>query len=109
MDVTSAEWEGLKALQRPLQDCIVECYLEPAEPDDPASGQLGHPPRWRFHRLRDDKEHANHISTVRSVMESIEDHVTQQDLLDAAAGIRDAWKRRQAEEERAKRKRSEVR
>lgn len=104
MYVTEREWEDLKALRRPLQDCVVECYLEPPEPDDPAREASGHPQRWRYHRLRDDKEHANHISTVRSVMESIEDHVTEQNLLDAAAGIRDAWKRRQAEEERARKK-----
>lgn len=120
--LTAQEWDDLKSLQRPLQDCIVECYLEPAAsttttitepaPDHPSPGNNGvpdghgpgHGQRWRFHRLRDDKEHANHVSTVRSVMESIEDHVTERDLLDAAAGIRDAWKRRQAEEERARRK-----
>jgi mRNA guanylyltransferase len=104
MFVSEREWEDLKALQQPLQDCVVECYLEPAEPDDPANNVTGHPQRWRYHRLRDDKEHANHISTVRSVMESIEDHVTEQNLLDAAGGIRDAWKKRQAEEERARKK-----
>jgi mRNA guanylyltransferase len=123
--LTQQEWEDLKALQRPLQDSVVECYLEPAAqppPEDNSSNKdenhtiqdddsnhtkintSPHPPRWRFHRLRDDKDHANHISTVRSVMESIEDHVTEQDLLDAAAGIRDAWKRRQAEEERGRKK-----
>ncbi len=122
--LTPQEWEHLKSLQRPLQDSIVECYLEPATsttdqaaaPPEPnpaetnailpqvAAADLGHGQRWRYHRLRDDKEHANHVSTVRSVMESIEDHVTEQDLLDAAAGIRDAWKRRQADEERARRK-----
>lgn len=104
MYMTEKEWEDLKALQRPLQDCVVECSLDPAVPDDAAAGVTGHAPRWRFHRLRDDKEHANHISTVRSVMESIKDHVTEQNLLEAAAGIRDAWKRRQAEEERGRKK-----
>lgn len=104
MHVTEQEWEDLKAMQRPLQDAVVECYLEAEEPDDPAANINGHAPRWRFHRLRDDKEHANHISTVKSVLESIEDHVTEQNLLDAAGGIRDAWKKRQAEEEKARRK-----
>lgn len=95
--LTSNEWERLKALQQPLQDSIVECYLEAAEPSDPATHGSRHERRWRFHRIREDKEHANHVTTVRSVMESIEDHVTEQMLLDAACGIRDAWKKRQAE------------
>ncbi|ERF70410.1 hypothetical protein EPUS_05229 [Endocarpon pusillum Z07020] len=97
--LTPQEWEDLKSLQRPLQDCIVECYLEPATAAEPAAASDPdlHPPE-------NDGEHANHVSTVRSVMESIEDHVTEKDLLDAAGGIRDAWKKRQAEEERARRK-----
>ena len=103
--VSEQEWEDMKGLEKPLQDCVVECYLEPAEASDPGANVTGHPDRWRFHRLRDDKEHANHISTVRSVLESIQDHVTEQDLLDAAGGIRDSWKKRQAEEEKARRKR----
>lgn len=89
------EWEMLKAKRIPLQDAIVECWLEPMAPPQP--------PRWRFHRIRDDKQEANHVSTVTSVIESIQDHVTEEDLLAAQPAIRETWKKRQAQEqERAK-------
>lgn len=83
MFVTDAEWEDMKALRIPLDDTIVECYQ-----DD------GH--RWRFHRLRDDKLDANHVSTVEKVLESIQDRVTEDDLIRAAPAIKTAWKKRQA-------------
>jgi mRNA guanylyltransferase len=67
----------------PLDDTIVECYK-----DEQA--------RWRFHRLRDDKMDANHISTVEKVLESIEDRVTEDDLIRIAPLIKTAWKKRQA-------------
>lgn len=97
--VTPEEWENMKELDQPLQDAIVECYLEDLEKDagHPANGgSLGTGRRWRFYRLREDKDEANHISTFDSVKVSIEDHVTQQDLLDHADEIRAAWKSRDA-------------
>ena len=87
MYVTEKEWEGLKVTQRPLQDCVVECYLEPT-----ADG----PPRWRLYRLRDDKIDGNFVKVVESVMESIEDQVTEENLLSAAPEIRSEWKDREA-------------
>ncbi|KAI4202962.1 MAG: hypothetical protein LQ350_002179 [Teloschistes chrysophthalmus] len=77
------EWEKLKGLGQPLNDRVVECYLDESN-------------RWRFHRFRDDKPEANHISTVRSVEESIKDRVTKEDLISVARRIRDEWKKRQA-------------
>lgn len=94
MHVTQPEWEGLKALQKPLDDTIVECYQD-------GQGQ------WRYLRLRDDKNDANHISTVEKVLESIQDRVTDEDLIRMAPTIKTAWKKRQAqtteEEERRRR------
>ncbi|KAL2817409.1 mRNA capping enzyme, catalytic domain-containing protein [Aspergillus granulosus] len=81
MYVTPSEWEDLKALQTPLDDNIVEC-----------SKDENH--RWRFHRIRDDKADANHISTVEKVLESIEDRVTEEDLIRVAPAIKTAWKKR---------------
>ena len=52
--------------------------------------------RWRFHRFRDDKTEANHTSTLNSVIESIEDQVTEDDLLSQAEEIRRCWKARDA-------------
>ncbi|KAI4246015.1 MAG: hypothetical protein L6R40_002231 [Gallowayella cf. fulva] len=83
MFVEDTEWEDLKSLEEPLNDRITECFLD----------NLG---RWRYLRFRDDKTEANHISTVQSVMESIQDRVTQEDLLGAAKRIRDEWKKREA-------------
>ncbi|QSS64022.1 mRNA-capping enzyme subunit alpha [Histoplasma capsulatum] len=73
MHVTEEEWETLKAMQKPLDDSIVECYKDEQH-------------RWRFMR----------------VMESIEDRVGEEDLIRAAPAIKVAWKRRQAEADMAK-------
>lgn len=85
------EWESMKALNEPLNDRVVECYLD--------SGK-----RWKYLRFRDDKKEANHISTVESVMESIQDKVSKDDLIKASKKIRDEWKRRAAIEEAKVRK-----
>jgi mRNA guanylyltransferase len=81
MHLEPQEWETLKARNEPLNDRIVECYMDSRR-------------RWRFMRFRDDKAEANHISTVESVIESIKDRVTKDDLLAASQGIRVAWKAR---------------
>ncbi|KAK5050611.1 hypothetical protein LTR84_003893 [Exophiala bonariae] len=106
MFVTPEEWEEWKSLNRPLQDSIVECFQEDVLRDkSPLNGTTtngdaayssGNTRRWRFHRFRDDKTDANHISTYESVIQSIHDHVTEEDLLANAEGIRSAWKIRDA-------------
>ncbi|KAL8855034.1 MAG: hypothetical protein Q9221_000231 [Calogaya cf. arnoldii] len=83
MFIEEAEWEALVALDEPLNDRVTECFMDGRN-------------RWRFLRFRDDKTEANHISTVKSVMESIEDRVTREDLIGAAKRIRDEWKKREA-------------
>lgn len=75
------EWEEWKSMGEPMQDRIVECYMDANK-------------RWRYMRFRDDKMEANHTSTADSVIESITDRVTKEDLLAAASSIRDAWKAR---------------
>jgi mRNA guanylyltransferase len=82
--IDEAEWELLKRLGQQLDGRIIECYREP-------SG------RWRYKReedgtprWRDDKKEANHITTVNSVLESIEDPVTEQDLVAAEGRIKEA-------------------
>ncbi|CAD6501822.1 BgTH12-02068 [Blumeria graminis f. sp. triticale] len=85
MYVEPSEWESLKALQQPLNDRIVECSMDPQR-------------RWRYMRFRDDKTEANHTSTVESVIESITDRVTKQDLMNAAPKIREKWKQRAEEQ-----------
>ncbi|KAL9632030.1 MAG: hypothetical protein Q9204_003969 [Flavoplaca sp. TL-2023a] len=83
MFIEDAEWETLVNLDEPLNDRVTECFKD-------GRG------RWRFLRFRDDKTEANHISTVKSVIESIEDRVTKEDLIGAAKRIRDEWKKREA-------------
>ena len=77
-----------------LDGAIVECYKD----DDR---------RWRFHRFRDDKRDANHITTVQKVLESIEDAVAQEELIANAGDIRTRWKARAAAAERAEKERIE--
>ncbi|KAH7329191.1 mRNA capping enzyme, catalytic domain-containing protein [Stachybotrys elegans] len=88
--ITEEEWEILKGLNDPLNDRIVECNLDDQR-------------RWRIVRFRDDKNEANHKSTVVSVMESINDRVCDKDLLSVAGTIRDNWKSRAANEQPEKR------
>ncbi|KAI0145355.1 mRNA capping enzyme [Xylariaceae sp. FL1272] len=78
-----SEWEILKSLNDPLDERVVEAYMD---------GQK----RWRFYRFRDDKTDGNHISVVNSVIESIRDGVTQDELITSAKTIRDNWKAREA-------------
>ncbi len=81
--MTDQEWDNMKSLGQPLDEEIVECYLDSEK-------------RWKFMKFRRDKKHANHISTVKSVIQSIEDAVDDDDLVRACKGIRDAWKARNA-------------
>ncbi|KAI0998961.1 mRNA-capping enzyme subunit alpha [Podosphaera aphanis] len=81
MRIEPTEWESLKSLQEPLNDRIVECYMDTQK-------------QWRFMRFRDDKTQANHITTVHSVIESIRDGVTKEDLMAAAPKIKMKWKQR---------------
>ncbi|KAK3676094.1 Dcp1p-Dcp2p decapping enzyme complex alpha subunit [Recurvomyces mirabilis] len=93
LTLTPPEWTAFKSLQQPLDGRIIECYRDPA---------TGH---WRpkiedrdgTPRFRDDKTDANHISTVNSVLQSIEDAVGEGDLIEAAGRIKKGYKRRQAE------------
>lgn len=95
--LSDTEWEKIKGMGQQIDGRIIECFRDPntgswrpkIEPD-------GTP------RYRDDKREANHISTVRSVIESINDAVTEQDLIANSGKIREAWKHREAETKRRK-------
>jgi mRNA guanylyltransferase len=91
---TPSDWEVLKSLHQRLDGRIIECYRHPDggwryKQDDDGT------PRWR-----DDKKDANHVSTVKSVLQSIEDPVTEEMLLANASEIRGAVHRIRAEEAR---------
>ncbi|KAI0382839.1 mRNA capping enzyme, alpha subunit [Hypomontagnella monticulosa] len=76
------EWEVLKGFNEPLDERIVEVYMDTQK-------------RWRFYRFRDDKSDGNHISVVNSVIESIQDAVTRDELLNHSKMVRDNWKARE--------------
>jgi mRNA guanylyltransferase len=81
LTLTPAEWKILKSLNQRLDGRIIECYRTEAgqwKYKTEADGS----PRWR-----DDKKDANHISTVNSVLASIEAPVTEMDLLGNAEAI----------------------
>ncbi|KAI1326405.1 mRNA capping enzyme [Xylariaceae sp. FL0255] len=82
MHLEEAEWEELKSLGDPLDERVVEAHMDSQK-------------RWRFYRFRDDKSDGNHISTVNSVIESIQDGVTKDDLINASKTVRDNWKARE--------------
>ncbi|KAI1761735.1 mRNA capping enzyme, alpha subunit [Hypoxylon sp. FL1150] len=82
MHLEDAEWEILKSFGEALDDRVVEAYMDAQK-------------RWRFSRFRDDKPDGNHISVVTSVLESIQDAITREDLESYSKVIRDNWKARE--------------
>lgn len=82
--LSSAEWDELKGLNEPLDERIIEAWMDEQK-------------RWRFYRFRDDKNNGNHHTVVNSVLGSIQDGVTKEDLIAASKSIRDNWKRREQE------------
>ncbi|KAI9737059.1 MAG: Dcp1p-Dcp2p decapping enzyme complex alpha subunit [Cirrosporium novae-zelandiae] len=91
MFMEDAEWEAMKAKNEPLDEAIVECYMDNKN-------------RWRFLRIRTDKDFPNFISTVQSVIESIQDKVSEGELVHASRDIRASWKQRQTKREQSQRK-----
>ncbi|WPH03032.1 mRNA capping enzyme, alpha subunit [Acrodontium crateriforme] len=92
LHVTAAEWNGFKSLGQQLDGRVIECYRDASTGNwRPKMEDNGTP------RFRDDKKDANHISTVNSVLESIEDAVSEQDLIAQKDAIRGPYKQRAAE------------
>jgi mRNA guanylyltransferase len=94
--ITDQEWDDMKALNEELDGRIIECYQD-------TQG------RWRYKkeasgspRFRDDKNDGNFVDVVRKVLESIEDGVSEEDLIAATATIQRAWKERHPEEQKRK-------
>jgi mRNA guanylyltransferase len=109
LTLTPAEWNALKSLNQQIDGRIIECYRDP---------QISDRDVWRpkldngTPRFRDDKKDANHISTVESVLRSIQDAVTEQDLISNEGVIRSAFKarlKRREEEEKRERERERKR
>jgi mRNA guanylyltransferase len=84
LSITPKEWSILKSLNQRLDGRIIECYRAPSG-EWKYKAEADGSPRWR-----DDKKDANHISTVNSVLASIEDPVTEQILLTYEPKIKEA-------------------
>ncbi|KAF9182866.1 Dcp1p-Dcp2p decapping enzyme complex alpha subunit [Haplosporangium sp. Z 767] len=69
MVVDDELWESWKSTSTHLQNRVVEVNFSPSDSS------------WRFFRFRDDKEHGNHTSVVRKVLESIRDGVEADEVL----------------------------
>ncbi|KAF9170302.1 Dcp1p-Dcp2p decapping enzyme complex alpha subunit [Mortierella sp. AD010] len=83
MTVDDNLWEQWRSTSTQLQNRIVEVNYSPSDHG------------WRFFRFRDDKEHGNHTSVVKKVVQSIEDGVEVDELLAAQESIKAAWKERE--------------
>lgn len=97
LHVEESQWEMLKAKNEPLQGRIIECVKDEEN-------------RWVFLRFRDDKDNANHISTYRSVIQSIEDAVSEKDLLQCGEYLRHRsgyYKQVQEQQQREQRQRQQ--
>ncbi|KAF2126103.1 mRNA capping enzyme, alpha subunit [Dothidotthia symphoricarpi CBS 119687] len=90
--LTPAEWHVLMSLDQRLDGRIIECYRTP-QGQWKYKAEADGSPRWR-----DDKKDANHISTVNSVLESIENPVTEDDLRAMEPRLKEAVYRLQGRE-----------
>ncbi|WFD00026.1 dCMP deaminase [Malassezia yamatoensis] len=86
LDMSEEEWARWKQSGVQLDDAIVECAWRPRQ------GGLHGEFTWHITRIRDDKQTANHKSTVSRILKSIQDGVEQEELLELAPRIREAWK-----------------
>lgn len=91
MEMTDEQWERTKESDDQLDDRIVECVWQ-----DIGNGVES----WVIKRIRDDKLCANHKSTVKSIVRSIQDGVDASELLVASDEIRENWNSDEREKQR---------
>lgn len=81
LECTDEEWEQLRSLDQPLDERIVECNRD-------STGN------WHLLRFRDDKSNGNHVTIVKKVLQSIQDAVSKEELIEMAPQIEKSWKER---------------
>lgn len=87
---------------------IVECVFDPNwvtieyDPTDPTWNRQRRPEGggWRFLRVREDKNEPNQLTTVQSVVRSIKDGVTKEEILAVGAVFEEAAEKRREEAKR---------
>ncbi|CAO3609281.1 unnamed protein product [Cunninghamella blakesleeana] len=91
LGITNEEWFNTFGKNpRKFNGRIIECNY-----DIELQQKKGLVSPWRFMRFRDDKPYANHIKVIRSVLQSIDDGVTKEELIDNIGEIRNQWKDRE--------------
>ncbi|GMM32115.1 mRNA guanylyltransferase [Martiniozyma asiatica (nom. inval.)] len=88
LNITDEQWDDIKATGESFHGRIAECRQ---------NSQGG----WDFLRFRDDKLHGNHINIVMKILQSIEDAVTKEELIDMEQEIERAWLEREDIRKRA--------
>ncbi|OZJ02242.1 hypothetical protein BZG36_04911 [Bifiguratus adelaidae] len=88
LTVTDAQWKYWSLQGTVLQNRIVEVVK-----DDTHDKSKLQPKRsiWRFSRFRDDKPHGNHISVVKKILTSLEEAVTQDQLITATMCVEEKF------------------
>ncbi|KAI8066558.1 mRNA-capping enzyme subunit alpha [Gongronella butleri] len=90
LGITDDEWHNSFGKNpRRFDGRIIECNY-----DKELQEKLGLISPWRFMRFRDDKTDGNHYTVVDRVLQSIDDGVTKEELIERTDVIRKAWNER---------------
>ncbi|KAJ1719360.1 Dcp1p-Dcp2p decapping enzyme complex alpha subunit [Coemansia erecta] len=89
LSYTQTEWEEViwpaRGDRVSINGCIMEVLYQPG---------YRPPAKWRFMRVRSDKQHANHVSVITRILQSIDDGLDFNELEAAMADVRLNWKQR---------------